>query len=145
MPRRKNVGRAGLTDDRWIQMPETSFERHNIAYMYYTDYMMSGDLIKEARLRAGLTQTELGARLGKAQSVIARWERDDVSPSLETVRDVVRACGLDLTFFMSKFDDSNVTIIDQHLRMTPAERFVDLMARVRFHERREQQGVGHHD
>jgi transcriptional regulator with XRE-family HTH domain len=100
--------------------------------------MMTGDLIKEARLRAGLTQAELGARLGKAQSVIARWERDAVSPSLEMVRDIVRACGLELTFFMSKFDDSNVTIIDQHLRMTPAERFTDLMTRVRFHERREQ-------
>ena len=107
--------------------------------MYYSGHMISGDLIKESRLRAGLTQTELGARLGKAQSVIARWERDEVSPSLETVRDVVRACGLDLTFFMSKFDDSNVTIIDQHLRMTPAERFADLMARVRFHDRRQQQ------
>ncbi|MGP8010483.1 MAG: helix-turn-helix domain-containing protein, partial [Acidimicrobiales bacterium] len=47
---------------------------------------MSGDLIKEARLRAALTQTELGARLGKAQSVIARWERGDVLPSLEIVR-----------------------------------------------------------
>lgn len=90
-------------------------------------------------MRAGLTQTELGERLGKAQSVIARWERDEVSPSLETVRSVVRACGLDLTFFMSKFDDSNVTIIDEHLRMTPAERFADLIARVRFHDRREQQ------
>ncbi len=99
--------------------------------------MVSGDLIKEARLRAGLTQRELGARLAKAQSVIARWERDEVSPSLETLREVVRACGFDLTFFMSKFDDSNVTIIDQHLRMTPAERFADLMARVRFHEQRE--------
>ena len=51
--------------------------------------MVTGDLIKEARLRAGLTQAELGARLGKAQSVIARWERDDVSPSLETLRDIV--------------------------------------------------------
>jgi transcriptional regulator with XRE-family HTH domain len=101
--------------------------------------MVSGDLIKEARLRAGLTQAELGVRLGKAQSVIARWERDDVSPSLETLRDVVRGCGFDLTFFMSKFDDSNVTIIDHHLRMTPAERFADLMARVNFHDRREQQ------
>src|ERR1035437_5552652 len=113
--------------------------------MYYYDYMLSGDLIKEARLRADLTQTELGARMGKAQSVIARWERDDVSPSLETVRDIVRACGLELTFFMSKFDDSNVTIIDEHLRMTPAERFADLMARVRFHERREHQGINLHD
>jgi transcriptional regulator with XRE-family HTH domain len=113
--------------------------------MYYYDYMISGDLIKEARLRADLTQTELGARLGKAQSVIARWERDDVSPSLETLRDVVRACGLDLTFFMSKFDESNLTIIDQHLRMTPAERFADLMARVRFHDRREQRVTSRHE
>ena len=116
----------------------------HIAYMYYTDHMISGDLIKEARLRAGLTQTELGARLKKAQSVIARWERDDVSPSLETVRDVVRACGLELTFFMSKFDDSNATIIDQHLRMTPSERFADLMARVRFHDRRVQRREDSH-
>ena len=97
--------------------------------------MVSGDLIRESRLRAGLTQVELGARLGKAQSVIARWERGDVLPSLETLRDVVRACGLDLSFHLSRFDDSNVTIIDQHLRMTPAQRFADLMARVRFHDR----------
>ena len=113
--------------------------------MYYNENVISGDLIKEARLRADLTQTELGARLGKAQSVIARWERDDVSPSLETLRDVVRACGLDLTFFMSKLDESNVTIIDQHLRMTPAERFADLMARVRFHDRREQRVTSRHE
>ena len=106
--------------------------------MYYTESVVSGDLIKEARLRAGLTQCELGARLGKSQSAIARWERDDVSPSLETVRKVVRACGFDLTFFMSNFDDSNVTIIDQNLRMTPAQRFADLMARIEFHDRRAQ-------
>lgn len=112
-------------------------------FLYYSDGMVSGDLIKEARLRAGLTQSELGARLGKSQSVIARWERDDVSPSLETLREVIRACGLDLTFFMSKYDDSNVTIIDQNLRMTTAERFADLMARIRFHERREQQTRSH--
>jgi len=113
-------------------------------YLYYAGDMVSGDLMKEARLRAGLTQSELGARLGKSQSVIARWERDDVSPSLETLREVVRACGLDLTFFMSKFDDSNVTIIEQHLRMSPAERFADLMVRVRFHERRAQRKTEHH-
>lgn len=100
--------------------------------------MVSGDLIKEARLRTGLTQAELGSRLGKAQSVIARWERGEAQPSLETVRDVVRACELDLTFHLSKFDDSNITIIDQHLRMTPAQRFADLMDRVRFHEQLEE-------
>jgi transcriptional regulator with XRE-family HTH domain len=113
--------------------------------MYYHGQMVSGDLIREARLRAGLTQAELGHRLGKPQSVIARWERGDVLPSMETVRDVVRACDLDLTFHLSRFDDSNATIIDQHLRMTTAQRFADLMERVRFHDqverRREQKAT----
>lgn len=126
------------------QMTIARPQKPNSTYLYYTSHMVSGDLIKEARLRAGLTQTELGARLGKAQSVIARWERNDASPSLETLRGVVRACGFDLTFFMSKFDDSNVTIIDHHLRMTPEQRFADLMARVRFHEQREQRVARHH-
>lgn len=100
--------------------------------------MISGDLVREARLRAGLTQAELGGRLGMAQSVIARWERGEVQPSLETLRTLVRACGLELTFHLSRFDDSNATIIDQHLAMTPAQRFSDLLARVRFHDQLEQ-------
>jgi transcriptional regulator with XRE-family HTH domain len=99
--------------------------------------VISGDLIREARLRADLTQAELGARLGISQSAIARWERGEVLPSLEKVREVVRACDLDLSFHMSKFDDSNVTIIDQLLRMTTVERFAHLMERVRFHEQLE--------
>jgi len=99
--------------------------------------MISPDLIKESRLRAGLTQAELGARIGKPQSVIARWERGDVVPSLETLRQVIRGCGLELNFHLSQFDDSNVTIIDEHLRMTAAERFTDLMARVEFQEQLE--------
>jgi transcriptional regulator with XRE-family HTH domain len=73
-------------------------------------------------------------RLGKPQSAIARWERSEVQPSLETVREVVRACGLDLTFHLSRIDDSNITIIDQHLRMSPAQRFSDLLQRVRFND-----------
>jgi len=96
--------------------------------------MMSGDLIREARLRAALTQAELGARLGTPQSVIARWERGTVSPSLETVRRILRACGLELTFSLSNLDDSTWAVIDEHLGMTPAQRFADLMTRVRFHE-----------
>jgi transcriptional regulator with XRE-family HTH domain len=96
--------------------------------------MLSGDLIREARLRAGLTQAELGSRLGKAQSVIARWEGGDVQPSLETVRGVIRACGLDLCFHLSALDNSSAIVIDEHLRMTPAQRFADLIERVRFHD-----------
>lgn len=105
-----------------------------IAEMYYNVEMMSGDLIREARLRAGLTQAELGQKIGKPQSVIARWERGDVTPSLETLRHAIRGCGLELSFHISRLDESSVTVIDEHLRMTPAQRLADLLERVRFHD-----------
>ena len=47
--------------------------------------MQSADLIREARLRAGLTQHELAERSGRDRSVIARWEQGTVAPSIETL------------------------------------------------------------
>ena len=47
--------------------------------------MWSAILIREARLRAGLTQQELADRSGRERSVIARWEQGAVAPSLETL------------------------------------------------------------
>jgi len=38
-----------------------------------------------------------------------------VHPSLETTRQVVRACGLELTFHVSKLDDSSPAVVDQQL------------------------------
>ena len=58
--------------------------------------MTSGTLIREARLRAGLSQVELARRSGKDRAQLARWERDVVQPSFETLRELVRACGFDL-------------------------------------------------
>jgi transcriptional regulator with XRE-family HTH domain len=84
--------------------------------------MISADLLKEARLRAGITQAELGRRVKRSQSQIARWERGDVKPSLETLRELIRACGLELWFRMANFDDSYVPDILDNLRLTPAER-----------------------
>ncbi len=96
--------------------------------------MVSGDLIREARLRAGLTQTELGERIGQPQSVVARWERGAVVPSFENLRQAIRGCGLELSFHLSRLDESTPMIIDEHLKMTPAQRFADLQERVRFHD-----------
>ncbi|MBA2297991.1 MAG: helix-turn-helix transcriptional regulator [Actinobacteria bacterium] len=84
--------------------------------------MLSADLLREARLRTGLTQAELGRRVGKPASMISRWERGKVEPSLETLRTLVRACGLDLWLRFANFDDSYVEFIDGYLALTPAER-----------------------
>jgi transcriptional regulator with XRE-family HTH domain len=84
--------------------------------------MISADLLKEARLRAGLTQAELGRRVKRSQSQIARWERGDVKPSLETLRALIRACGLELGFQLANYDDSYVYDINDYLALSPAER-----------------------
>ena len=86
--------------------------------------MVSGDLLREARLRADLTQGELAERAGTARSQISRYERGDVLPSLETLRRLVRACGLELGFriFDADLEDHDATLIAQTLPLTPEER-----------------------
>lgn len=44
-----------------------------------------GQRLKELRLRAGLTQQELGAELGVRLATLSDWERSDGSPSLASV------------------------------------------------------------
>ena len=46
--------------------------------------MTIGQLIQKARKEAGLTQVELGARLGVSGSMIAQWENDLRKPKNET-------------------------------------------------------------
>jgi transcriptional regulator with XRE-family HTH domain len=87
--------------------------------------MFSSDLIYIARRRAGITQAELGRRLGLPQSQISRWERGAVEPSLETLTRLVRACGLELTLGIANGDDSYDAFINRALDRTPAERVSD--------------------
>src|SRR5438094_10659604 len=55
--------------------------------------MTGAQIIREARVKAGLTQTELADRLGRARAQIARWETGGQEPSFENLRAVVEACG----------------------------------------------------
>jgi transcriptional regulator with XRE-family HTH domain len=84
----------------------------------------SGELIRAARLRAGLSQAELAERLGMPQSSIARWEVDSVEPGLSKVRRVLRACGFDLSLSLIPFDrdpERDARVVEVQ-RMTPQER-----------------------
>jgi transcriptional regulator with XRE-family HTH domain len=90
--------------------------------MFYTYLMISGVLLREARRRSGLSQAELGDRFGRRQTQIARWERGAVLPSLETLRDLVRACGLELTLGLAARDDSYARDAAERLALTPPAR-----------------------
>jgi transcriptional regulator with XRE-family HTH domain len=86
--------------------------------------MTSGTLIREARLRAGLSQGELSERSGKDRAQIARWERDVVQPSFETLRELVRACGFDLDLALVPFqaDLKDEARLKKTLDRSPQER-----------------------
>ncbi|HET6638872.1 MAG TPA: helix-turn-helix transcriptional regulator [Gemmatimonadota bacterium] len=94
--------------------------------------MTSADLLREARLRAGLTQAELAARVGTTQSAIARWEAGATRPSLESLRRLVRACGLELRLAIEDHDPGDASLIEGTLALTPAERLDQLVRTVAF-------------
>lgn len=56
----------------------------------------SGALLRTARERAGLTQTDLAGRAGVTQSVISAYESGHRQPALPTLVALVDAAGFDL-------------------------------------------------
>lgn len=58
--------------------------------------MTAAQIIQEARVRAGLTQAELAARLGRERAQVARWEIGGQEPSFANLRSAVEACGFTL-------------------------------------------------
>lgn len=94
--------------------------------------MFTASLLREARLRAGLTQTQLARRVGTSQSVIARWETGGSRPSLEKLVRVVRACGLELRIGIAEADPDVGSLIDRNLTLSPAERLDQLARTVDF-------------
>ncbi|MBW0014852.1 helix-turn-helix transcriptional regulator [Mycobacterium sp.] len=67
-----------------------------------------GDLIREARRRAGLTQAQLASDADTTQSAIARWESGRTAVSLDDVRRLVRLCGFELELMLVPRDDSDM-------------------------------------
>ncbi len=84
--------------------------------------MRSGDIIRDARLRAGLSQGDLGTRVGRDRAQIARWERHAVAPSLETLRELVQACRFDVSLRLEALDRSDDKTLEVTLRLSPQER-----------------------
>src|SRR5262249_22261823 len=66
--------------------------------------MTTGELIRLARTRAGLSQEELAERLHLPRPQIARWERDAHDPGFMTVRRVLHACGFDLSLTLIPYE-----------------------------------------
>jgi transcriptional regulator with XRE-family HTH domain len=76
----------------------------------------------EARLAAGLSQRELSRRTGVPQAAISRIEHGLVSPRVQTLDRLLRACGKDASLIARPGTGVDRTLIRERLRLTPSER-----------------------
>jgi transcriptional regulator with XRE-family HTH domain len=82
-----------------------------------------GTLLRDARRRHGLSQARLAVRAGTTQSAISRIERDQISPTVETLRSLLHLLGEELRLG-SVESNSGVdrSMIRENLERTPEER-----------------------
>jgi transcriptional regulator with XRE-family HTH domain len=93
--------------------------------------MIGGELVREARKRAGLTQAELAGRAGTTQSAIARLESGRTSPALEQVERLLKLCGFQLVVQLAPYDDSDLVQAEARQRQGVDERIAEMEAGLR--------------
>jgi transcriptional regulator with XRE-family HTH domain len=97
-----------------------------------------GQLLRHARRRHGLSQARLATRAGTTQSAISRIERDQVSPSFDTLSELLHLLGEDLVIATRPRDwGIDRAMVRANVALEPAERierglaFSDLVRRNR--------------
>lgn len=92
-------------------------------------------LVREARGRAKLTQRELARRAGTSQSVVARIERGQVSPSAGTLERLLREAGFRLRVELrARRPGASHMLADvaRILSLTPEQRLLEVRNMSRF-------------
>ncbi len=87
--------------------------------IWHTWRMRPRDLLRNARQRAGLSQTELATRSGVAQAQISRYESGLREPSLAVVQQLVQGCGLALSLQLFN-EDGSLHELARHQQQLPA-------------------------
>jgi transcriptional regulator with XRE-family HTH domain len=101
--------------------------------------------LRDARLRAHLTQRQLAARAETTQALVARVERGQANPTVDTLQRLFAAAGFDVDFVVhprtgsdqvieSYKRDVDRTLVRENLRKDPADRVATLAAMARFHD-----------
>lgn len=67
--------------------------------------MTTGQRIKEARKNAGMTQKELGEKLGVSFQGIAQWENDLRKPKLESLQKIATALDVPVAYLLGSMND----------------------------------------
>ncbi len=84
----------------------------------------AAELLSSARKRSGMSQRELARRARTAQSVVARIELSETSPSWDTLNRLLKAAGFRLAAAVRRIavDPGILDDVPRILRLTPEER-----------------------
>ena len=83
----------------------------------------AGSLLRTVRKRHRVTQKSLAMRASTTQSAISRIERGRVSPTIETLGELLFLLGEDLVLDAQPRDSGvDVGALKERLRLTPSER-----------------------
>lgn len=97
--------------------------------------MSASHILRAARSGASLTQRELAGRASTAQSVVARVELGETSPTWDTMMRLVRASGHTLHISLERdpvVDRSVLDDVPRILKMTPEQRLEEVAHVSRF-------------
>jgi DNA-binding XRE family transcriptional regulator len=86
-------------------------------------------LLRDARSRAGLTQRQLGLRLGITQAAVAKLERPGANPTIETLAGAIWATGHRLQLSTpTRHVGVDESLIRKQLELSPLQRLRGLEA-----------------
>ena len=74
--------------------------------------MTTGQFIKAAREKAGMTQKELADKLGIPYQSVSQWERNTRNPKYDTIRRIATALGVEWTDLVPE-EEQGKQVIDQ--------------------------------
>jgi transcriptional regulator with XRE-family HTH domain len=94
----------------------------------------AAQLLATARQRSGMSQRALARKARTAQSVVARIELGDTSPSWETLRRLLSAAGFGLSAVLKRIEIDSALLDDvpRILRLSPEERLREVAQVSRF-------------
>ncbi len=82
-------------------------------------------------MRAGLSQQQLAEASGKDRTVIARYEQGVVAPSIDTLVEMMRACGFDILLELVPYEPELSERMVELQRLSPERRLDQMVERRR--------------
>jgi len=67
-----------------------------------------GKRLRECRERKGLSQQELAKLLNTSYTVIGKYERDEMKPSVEVAKNISKLIGTTVGYLLGETEDSNI-------------------------------------